>query len=206
MLNNGIVEETNLLLTTDERLLLLHLAREALELGVIGKPLTKLDLRKLPVRLRQTGASFVTLTIGGVLRGCIGSLEASLPLAEDVRLHAIAAAIQDYRFPPVRSEELPGISIEISRLTPLQPLEYSSANELLVKLRPGIDGVVVMDGSKRGTFLPQVWEKAPEPDIFLTMLCRKIGISGDSWRNHTLSVFVYEVEEFHEESGSVPAQ
>jgi AmmeMemoRadiSam system protein A len=202
MFIDEVNQQTYTSLSTDERELLLSLAREALEAGVLGKPVPKIDIQELPTRLRQTGASFVTLTIGGILRGCIGSLEASLPLAEDVRLHAVAAANQDYRFPPVSGEELAKISIEISRLTPLRLLEYSSPNDLLSKLRPGTDGVVLLEGSKRGTFLPQVWEKVPQPDIFLSMLCNKIGIPKDTWLINPLTVYVYEVEEFHEDNRS----
>lgn len=191
-------------LTPEERSILLRLAREALVSGVCGRPLHPLALDELPESLRQPGSSFVTLTKLGALRGCIGSLEPSIPLAEDVRVHAIAAALEDYRFPPVTEDELPFIMIEISRLTPMRPLEYRSAADLLTKLRPGIDGVVISDGTRRGTFLPQVWAKVREPEIFLSMLCNKIGLSGDTWKKKKMSVFVYEVEEFHEEPGPIP--
>jgi AmmeMemoRadiSam system protein A len=191
-------------LTPEEQSILLRLAREALVAGICGKPLPPLALDELPERLRQPGSSFVTLTKQGDLRGCIGSLEPSIPLAEDVRVHAIAAALEDYRFPPVTEDELPLIEIEISRLTPMRPLEYTFSEDLLTKLRPGIHGVVIADGARRGTFLPQVWAKVPEPEIFLSMLCNKIGLPGDTWRKKKMSVFVYEVEEFHEEPGPIP--
>jgi len=191
-------------LTPEERSILLRLAREALVAGVCRKPLPPIAQDELPEQLREPGSSFVTLSKHGALRGCIGSLEPTLPLAEDVRIHAIAAALEDYRFPPVTEDELPFIEIEISRLTPLRPLEYTSAEDLLNKLRPGVDGVVIVEGARRGTFLPQVWAKVPEPDVFLSMLCNKIGLPGDSWKKKKLSVFVYEVEEFHEEPGPTP--
>jgi AmmeMemoRadiSam system protein A len=148
--------------------------------------------------LFQPGSSFVTLTIGGELRGCVGALEPALPLAEDVRLHAVAAAVDDYRFLPVRPDELPNIRIEVSCLTPAQALCYLDSDDLLAKLRPKIDGVVVKDGSLRATFLPQVWEKVPEADRFLSLLCRKMGAASDLWRRKHLDVFIYQVEEFHE--------
>jgi AmmeMemoRadiSam system protein A len=185
-------------LEASERTLLLKFARQALEDGVCGRPITPLYLNELPARLRQPGVSFVTLTSHGELRGCIGALEASQPLAEDVRQHAVAAALEDYRFPPVHPEELPFIKIEISRLTTPKPLEYRDSDDLLRKLRPGVDGVVLMDGMRRATFLPQVWEKVSEAEIFLGMLCRKMGSPTETWRDKKLTVLTYQVEEFHE--------
>jgi AmmeMemoRadiSam system protein A len=185
-------------LTQEERQRLLQLARQALEQGVQGHMLVPLNLEELPERLRQPGASFVTLTRGGELRGCIGALEPYIPLAEDVREHAVAAATQDYRFPPVRPQELGDIKVEVSRLTLPQPLEYTSPEELPGKLRPNIDGVILKDGMHRATFLPQVWEKLPDPEIFLSHLCQKMGAPPELWRYKVLQVLVYQVEEFHE--------
>jgi len=185
-------------LSEEERDLLLKLARQALDEGVHGKPLLNLDLQAIPPRLREPGASFVTLTVRGELRGCIGALEPYLPLAEDVRQHAVAAALEDYRFPPVNPMELPTIKIEVSRLTIPQPLEYQSPQDLLIRLRPNVDGVIVRDGMQRATFLPQVWEKLPEPEIFLDHLCQKMGAPANLWRLRHLKVLTYQVEEFHE--------
>ena len=185
-------------LDASERRLLLKLARQALEDGVCSRPLSPIFLNELSPRLRQPGASFVTLTSHGELRGCIGALEASQPLVEDVRQHAVAAALEDFRFPPVHPDELPFIHIEISRLTTPELLEYRDSEDLLRQLRPGVDGVVLMDGLRRATFLPQVWEKVPEAEIFLGMLCRKMGSSTDAWRKKKLTVLTYQVEEFHE--------
>lgn len=185
-------------LTLEERELLLMLARQALQDAVRGRPLAPLDLNSLPEHLRQVGASFVTLTRRGNLRGCIGALEPYLPLAEDVREHAMAAALQDYRFPPVQEAELPEIEIEISRLTLPQDLPYETPQDLLSKLRPHIDGVTLREGFHRATFLPQVWEKIPDPAVFLSHLCEKMGTPPDFWRHHKLKVQTYQVEEFHE--------
>jgi AmmeMemoRadiSam system protein A len=185
-------------LTTDEKQTLLRLARQALELGVRGEKLPPLDWDSLPSRLRADGASFVTLTERGNLRGCIGTLEAYQPLVEDVREHAIAAALNDYRFPPVQVTELIGISLEISRLTAPVPLEYSGPEDLVAKLRPHVDGVVLRDGGRRATFLPQVWEKLPRAEDFLDNLCHKMGAASDLWRRKHLDVLVYQVEEFRE--------
>ena len=185
-------------LTPDEKQTLLRLARQALELGVRGEKLPPLDWDSLSPTLRADGASFVTLTVRGNLRGCIGALEAYQPLVEDVRERAISAALEDYRFPPVQVNELNGISLEVSRLTAPVPLEYSNAEDLLAKLRPHVDGVVLRDGSRRATFLPQVWEKLPNAKDFLENLCHKMGAAPDLWRRKHLDVLVYQVEEFHE--------
>jgi hypothetical protein len=185
-------------LTPEERSLLLKLARQALQAAVCGNLLPPLDLQTLPPHLQAPGASFVTLTEKGELRGCIGRLEPDDPLAEDVRLHAVAAALQDYRFPSVRPEELPEIEIEISRLTLPKDLSYGSPQDLLEKLRPGVDGVTLRDGFYRATFLPQVWEKLPDPETFLSHLCEKMGAPVDLWRHKKIKVQVYQVEEFHE--------
>lgn len=185
-------------LTLDEQRTLLRLAREAMESAVRGVKLPPLDASTLTPRLREHGASFVTLTMGGQLRGCIGALEARQPLAEDVREHAVAAALEDPRFPPVGEDELSGINIEVSRLTRPVPLEYKDADDLLSKLRPHVDGVILSEGFRRATFLPQVWEKIPHPSAFLDNLCYKMGANPAAWRTRHLEVFTYQVEEFHE--------
>jgi AmmeMemoRadiSam system protein A len=185
-------------LTLEERNLLLKLARQALESAVTGERLEPLDLELTSETLRYEGASFVTLTKRGQLRGCIGALEPYQPLVDDVREHAIAAATQDYRFPPVTPGELADISIEISRLTVPKPLDYKDADDLIAKLRPGIDGVVLKHGFRRATFLPQVWEKIPDPVDFLSQLCYKMGAPANSWRTQKMEVLIYQVEEFHE--------
>lgn len=185
-------------LTLEEQRMLLRLAREAMESAVRGEKLPPLDVSALTPSLREHGASFVTLTLDGQLRGCIGALEARQPLAEDVREHAIAAALEDPRFPPVREDELSRINIEVSRLTRPTPLEYKDAGDLLSKLRPHVDGVVLSEGFRRATFLPQVWEKIPDPTAFLDNLCYKMGADPAAWRTRHLEVFTYQVEEFHE--------
>ena len=186
-------------LTLEEQTILLRLAREAIERGVRCEELPPLDLESLPLPLREPGCCFITLTSRGELRGCIGSLEAYQPLAEDVRFHAIAAALKDPRFPPVKAEELRGIQIEISRLTRPVPLAYVDAKDLLSKLRPHIDGVILhAESFRRATFLPQVWEKIPNPEEFLCNLCYKMGVEPDLWRREHFDVFTYQVEEFHE--------
>ena len=188
----------NAQLSLEEQQTLLCMAREAMEYSVRGEKLEPLNESSLPAHLREQGASFVTLTIHGQLRGCIGALEAHQPLAKDVRDHAIAAALEDPRFPPVREDELSRIQIEVSRLTRPVLLEYKDAADLLSKLRPHVDGVILRDGMRRATFLPQVWEKIPDPAEFMDNLCYKMGVSDNTWRIKHLNVLVYQVEEFHE--------
>jgi AmmeMemoRadiSam system protein A len=195
---HGEVAMTIEQLTDDEKKILLHMARDAMEQGVRGEKLAPIHKETLSPRLLEEGASFVTLTVRGQLRGCIGALEAYQPLAEDVREHALAAALADPRFPPVSERELNGISIEVSRLTRPVPLEYKDANDLLAKLRPHVDGVILRDGYRRATFLPQVWENLPNPAQFLDNLCYKMGARSDLWRISHLEVLTYQVEEFHE--------
>lgn len=186
-------------LTIEEQKILLRLAREAMERGVRGEDLPPLDESSLPPSLREEGSSFITLTVHGELRGCIGSLESRQSLAQDVREHAVAAALMDPRFPPVRESEVSGIQLEVSRLTRPLPLEYKDADDLIGRLCPGVDGVVVRDGSyRRATFLPQVWEKISDPAEFLSNLCYKMGADPNLWRMKHLDVLIYQVEEFHE--------
>jgi uncharacterized protein len=185
-------------LTDDEKRILLKLARQSVELAASHHPLPTLVLSEYSTPLQQEGASFVTLTEDGELRGCIGALEPYQPLVQDVCEHAAAAAMDDYRFTPVHPREVPSLIIEISRLTVPQPLEYKQPLELLTCLRPGVDGVILRDGTHRATFLPQVWEKLPTPATFLTHLCQKMGEPSDLWRRKILQVFTYQVEEFQE--------
>jgi AmmeMemoRadiSam system protein A len=185
-------------LSANDRQTLLKIAREAIGAVVERQKPPELDLAACSEDLRIDGASFVTLTIAERLRGCIGTLEAYQPLILDVQEHAIAAATQDYRFPPVTAMEVPLLEIEISRLTPTQPLEYQDWRDLIAKLRPGVDGVLIRDGFQRATFLPQVWEKIPDPQEFLTQLCNKMGAEGNRWRTKKLMVSIYQVEEFKE--------
>jgi uncharacterized protein len=186
-------------LTLEEQKILLRLARETMERGVRGEEPPPLDLDSMSLPLREEGSSFITLTSSGLLRGCIGTLDAYQPLAEDVCIHAIAAALKDPRFFPVREDELSGIQIEISRLTHPVPLEYQDTQELLAKLRPHVDGVILHDtSSRRSTFLPQVWKKIPDPAEFLNNLCYKLGVEPGFWRYKHFEILTYQVEEFHE--------
>lgn len=130
------------------------------------------------------GACFVTLTIrsrGDRLRGCIGSLSPWRPLADDVADNAVAAAVRDPRFPPVTAAELGGLRVEVSVLSPAEPIVFNSEEDLRAQLRPGVDGLILTSGARRGTFLPQVWEQLPEPEQFLDQLKVKAGLSPGWW-------------------------
>lgn len=185
-------------LSPEDRQTLLRLARETITLATQGKEPPSVDLDKVSENLRRDGASFVTLTEHGDLRGCIGSLEARRPLILDVRENALAAAFQDPRFPPVRADEVDDLHIEISVLSAPQRLEYDGSDDLVAKLRPGIDGVVIERGWNRATFLPQVWEKLPDPHEFLQHLCLKAYLPPDAYRRGDLDVYTYQVEMFEE--------
>ncbi len=177
---------------------LLKIAREALIKSAQAQNLLEITLDDLPKSLQVKGASFVTLTKNGHLRGCIGTLEAYQPLALDVQEHAVAAAQQDPRFPSVRFEEVDQIKIEISVLTPKIPLVYEVPEELPGKICPKIDGVVLQDGFRKATFLPQVWDQLEDPEAFLSHLCAKMGAPSNLWQKKLLSVYTYQVQEFHE--------
>ena len=184
-------------LNLEERATLLKLARQSLINAANNQPAPPLP-KDLPAALLAEGASFVTLTVRGRLRGCIGTLQAYQPLANDVRQRAAQAAVEDYRFPRVRPNEVDTIHIEISRLTKPVPLAYSNPSELPGLLKPHVDGVVLSDGRRRATFLPQVWQQLPDVAEFLSHLCQKMGVQSDLWRREMLEVETYQVEEFEE--------
>lgn len=185
-------------LSAEDRQYLLTLARQTIASALEGRALPPVRLEDLSEELRAPGASFVTLTIDGQLRGCIGSLEARRPLALDVQENAQAAAFHDPRFPPLGSWELARVHIEISVLSRPQPLAYDGPDDLLARLRPHVDGVVIERGWHRATFLPQVWEKVPDPREFFAHLCLKAGLPPDDYRRPGLQVLTYQVEKFEE--------
>lgn len=170
-----------MLLNEGESRELVAIARASLWQAVREGSAVWVELANVPPRLRQPGASFVTLTKHGELRGCIGSLQAHRPLAEDVAANALASALRDPRFPPVTARELPDIKIEISVLS--EPVDFPVKDEadLLQKLQPGVHGLIIEDGSHRATFLPAVWEQLPDPRDFVAHLKHKAGLPGNYW-------------------------
>lgn len=154
---------------------LLQIARESLRAIVLHQQFYRPQLEKLDRALGEPASSFVTVYHRGQLRGCIGSTEGHFPLALDVARNAAAAA-RDPRFPPVLSRELPDIRLEVTILQPPCLLVYDNYKDLLGKLRPGIDGVIITWEKQRALLLPQVWARIPEPEEFLKALCHKAQI------------------------------
>jgi AmmeMemoRadiSam system protein A len=167
--------------TTDTDRLLLRIAdrtiRRALATGRRADP----DPTGLPHELHEPGASFVTLTERGELQGCIGSMVPVRPLWLDVARNALAAAFDDPRMPSLTVAQFPRTTIAVSVLSPLEPLEVADRADLLTRVRPGVDGLLVSAPGVRGTFLPSVWEELPEPTAFLEALWRKAGLRPGSW-------------------------
>ncbi len=163
-----------------ERRVLTGVARSSIEGGLHGEE-PCVDPSAHPPALQEQRASFVTLCKQGELRGCIGALEAERPLVEDVARSAHGAAFRDPRFPPLRVEELKELEIHISVLSPLESVPVHSRDELIASLRPKVDGLLLRQGTLRGTFLPSVWESLPDPRDFLRELERKAGLGQDSW-------------------------
>jgi AmmeMemoRadiSam system protein A len=168
-------------LTRPGQILLLDLARVSIRHGLQeGRPPT-VALERLAAELVVSRASFVTLEKGGQLRGCIGSLKAWRPLVVDVAENAFAAAFRDPRFPPLRVDEADDLAIHLSLLTPAVAMTFRSEADLLAQLQPGVDGLILQEGSCRSTFLPSVWAELPTPPRFLTQLKRKAGLAADYW-------------------------
>ncbi|HOP46568.1 MAG TPA: AmmeMemoRadiSam system protein B [Desulfobacteraceae bacterium] len=181
---------------------LLKLARKAI-MEKFGMKLSKSDEYELETALTDSifktcRGTFVTLTIDRKLRGCIGNLEPKVSILDGIRDNAVKAAFSDFRFAPLTANELERVDIEISILNRPLPLEYLDSNDLLAKLRPSIDGVIIRKGASAATFLPQVWGQLPEPEGFLSHLCMKAGMPSDAWRNSGLEVLTYQVQYFEE--------
>ncbi|KPJ99547.1 MAG: hypothetical protein AMJ60_04635 [Desulfobacterales bacterium SG8_35] len=191
------IEKPSRPLTEEQGRALLRLARAAIsaKLGISEK-ITDNELAD-PTFQEQRG-TFVTLKIKNQLRGCMGCLTPSETILEGIERNAVNAAFNDPRFPQLTAPELEQAEIEISILTNPRELEYSGGNDLLQKLRPNTDGVIISKGMARATFLPQVWEQLPGAADFLAHLCRKAGLSPDEWQKGELNVSIYQVQYFHE--------
>ena len=175
---------------------LLKLARESIRLHLDGDASVPRPKAAVPV-LDEVRASFVTLKLDHALRGCIGVLEAVRPLGLDVAHNARAAAFRDPRFQPLGRAEFEPLHIEISVLSPPEPFPATDRAALLAGLRPGIDGLILAEGTRRATFLPAVWESLPRPDDFLVQLLLKAGLPSDHWSDR-LRFARYTTESFAE--------
>lgn len=176
-----------------ERTRLTGLAQQSIKHGLDhGNPLPVI-VADWPESLQSVQASFITLKKNGDLRGCIGSLEATRPLVEDVAHNAYAAAFRDPRFAKVDQGEFLELHIHISILSTPEPITFDTQLELIDQLRPGVDGLILMEGSRRGTFLPSVWESIPERNHFLQQLKRKAGLDPNYW-SPTVRVARYTTE------------
>ncbi len=168
-------------LSRQDRATLLDVARASIRHGLRHGHALDAKPEDYPENLRSPRATFVTLEIGGQLRGCIGTLLAHQPLVADVAAHAYAAAFEDPRFPGLSPDEFPRLAVYISVLSPPEPLRFDAEDDLLARLRPGVDGLILQYRSHRATFLPAVWESLPDPYVFLAQLKQKAGLPLNFW-------------------------
>jgi AmmeMemoRadiSam system protein A len=183
----------------DEGEQLLKIAREAIRLSLKNEPLPTLRIESFPLALRDQGACFVKLKLDGVLRGCVGSIQATDPLVIDVQKRAVAAAFHDPRFSPIEADEFSRIKLEISCLTTPEPLQYHRPEDLSMIIRPGVDGLILNYHFRRATFLPSVWEQLSDPEVFLGRLCQKMGVPPNTWRNEIMDAEIYQAVKFSED-------
>ena len=177
----------------ENRKILLNLAKESIQHGLdTGRPLA-VDIKQFPPELADRCATFVTLQKKGQLRGCIGILEAVRPLAQDICENAFSAAFRDPRFPPLEENELELLDIHLSILSSPEPMTFTSEEDLISQIRPGVDGLILEESSRRGTFLPSVWESLPSARQFLRQLKKKAGLPEDFWSD-TIKVSRYTTE------------
>lgn len=183
------------MLNEQEQALALDLARQSVKNGLdTGSPLLP-DLNNYPDVFNDIKACFVTLNIDGNLRGCIGSLTATRKLGLDIADNAFAAAFRDPRFPQLNKQEYDKLDFHISILSDVTPFEVKDEADLLVRLRPGVDGLVLSDRGYRATFLPSVWEQLPQAEEFINHLKLKAGLAANHWSD-TIQFEKYTVQEF----------
>jgi len=194
----GAMTETDQL-TEEEGKHLVETARKTIQKALFNpKDKSEPDTPSSP-KFQERRGTFVTLTLNGALRGCIGHIIPQESLIDGVRVNAMNAAFRDPRFRPLSQSEFEKIRVEVSILTAPKPLAYTDANDLLAKLKPGTDGLIIRKGYHQATFLPQVWEQLPNKKDFLTHLCLKAGLAGDAWAYDELEVHTYQVQAFEEE-------
>jgi AmmeMemoRadiSam system protein A len=181
-------------MTSDRGPILLTLARNAIA-QMLGEGT---HAHAEPSWLDEPGAAFVTLTQHGALRGCVGSIEAVRALRADVAANACAAAFRDTRFAPLTAREYPHTDIELSLLSALEAIDFAGETQAINGLRQGVDGVVFEYGTRRGTFLPQVWEQLPESRQFLAHLKQKAGLPAGFWDDE-VKLWRYTVTKWREQ-------
>jgi AmmeMemoRadiSam system protein A len=184
--------------SSEDREWLLRLARQTLSGAVTNGPFPTVEADDVPMSARTPKGAFVTLTEHGELRGCIGNILPDAPLYRAVMQNAQSAALRDPRFAPVKDDEVKKIHIEISVLTEPEPVAFSSPDDLLTRLQPNTDGVLLRINGRGATFLPQVWEQLPDRTTFLERLSQKAGCEPGAWRGQDVTVSVYHVEAFAE--------
>lgn len=177
----------------------LKIARDAIKAHFEHTYIDKSALLDIYPELSIQRASFVTLTMNGHLRGCIGSIIAHQSLIDDLTSNAISAAFRDPRFPPLSRSELDEVKIEVSLLTHPEPVIYRDEDELSHIIRPDIDGVILRLGNHQATFLPQVWEELSNFESFFAHLGLKAGIGNDPLSYHP-DIFTYQVEKYKEDA------
>ena len=191
MLNSDVANTK--ILSTKNQQLLLQLAQQSILCGLNSSTPLDIDVKQYSQELQTHRATFVTLNISQQLRGCIGCLSAYRPLVLDVAQNAYAAAFSDPRFPQLTKKEFPLLEYHISILSPSEPILFSSYEDLLSQIRPGIDGLILTQGNYRGTFLPSVWEQINDKELFIKHLLNKAGLASDYWSD-SIQISRYTVE------------
>lgn len=187
------------MLSPQSQQFLLSLARNAIKTFLSTGNNIEVEEVDLPsANLTETHGTFVTLTIDGELRGCIGKIEGDDKLYQDIIDNALSAAFRDPRFPPVDLVELDQIKVEISILTVPEPIDFDGPTDLLNKIIPQEDGLILKKGPHDATFLPQVWDELSNKTDFLTHLSTKAGLSSDGWKDSDVEFLKYQVEKFAE--------
>ena len=183
------------MLNTQQKKLLHEIAHDSIEQGLDSKHPLIINLSDYENRLCEKAATFVTLHIGDVLRGCVGILEPRQSLIEDVAYNAYSSAFNDSRFSPVEKNELKQLSIHISVLNTPTEIIFESEDDLIRQLQPGKDGIILEEKNSRATFLPSVWESIDSKRDFLQHLKQKAYLPKDFWSD-TIRIKRYSVEEF----------
>jgi hypothetical protein len=174
-------EASAAMLGAEDRAALLLVARSSISYGLARYERMEVDAKRFSEALQARRAVFVTLSLHGQLRGCIGGLEPIETLVQDTARHAFGAAFKDPRFEPVSAVEFAGVGVHLSVLSEPEALFFESEADVLGQLRPGVDGLILQLDEQRGTFLPSVWEALPQPRRFLEHLKVKAGLGPGDW-------------------------